>query len=221
MEYHSQSNEDLSVLEFEEPAMSIACAPGVYRPSDDSALLIRSLKTLLAECWPEHEKRKSLAVLEIGTGTGAVGIALLKMRIDHLVMTDISPKAIRCARGNLRRNQLSAELIHSSLFQGLDTEFNLIVFNPPYLPQEEKEPDDLLTKALCGGRQGHETMQRFLERLPLYLKDDGKAVIILSSLTPLKELQEGADIEWRLVGRESFFFERIYCYSLSKSKVKK
>ena len=218
MKYHSRSNEDLSVLEFREPAMSIACAPEVYRPSDDSFLLIKGLRALLDECWPEYEQRNKLSVLEAGTGTGVVGIALLKMGICNLLMTDISPKAVRCSKDNLRRNHLDAELIRSSLFQGLNTKFELIVFNPPYLPQEEKEPDDLLTKALCGGRQGHETMQSFLEELPLYLKNDGKAVVILSSLIPIEELKKGSDFAWRLLGRESFFFERVYCYSLSKKQ---
>jgi len=220
MGIHDQSGRSPQVLELGDPGPYIVCAPEVYRPSDDSFLLVKGLKTLLDELWPGREMRKELSVLEIGTGTGVVGISLLKMGIKDLVMTDISPRALSCSRENLRRNRVRAKLVRCSLFDGLRHRFDLVVFNPPYLPREKKEPDDLLTTALCGGLHGHETIQSFLTGLPRYLADEGRAVLIVSSLNPGEELQKDSDFRWRLLGQERFFFERIYCYALARNQDK-
>ena len=215
MSYRPFDATETPVLEWGDPPLSIGCEPLVYQPSNDSFLLIKGLEQLLEERWT-REERKLLSVMELGTGTGIVGIWLLKAGVEELTMSDVSPRALDCARANLERNQVSAKLVKASLFQGVDTDFDLVVFNPPYLPKEEKEPDDFLTTALSGGEKGHETLEAFLKELPGRLKDDGVAVIIISSINPVERLRKESPFSWRLLGKENFFFEQLYCYALFK-----
>ena len=203
------------VFQFNEFKIRITYFPEVYPPSDDSFLLIDSLHHLFEEIYPV-ERRKELSVIELGTGTGIAGIFLLRTGVNHLLMTDISGKALKCARLNLKQNGVDANLICTSLFNGIKTKFDLVVFNPPYLPEEEREPDDLFTKALRGGREGYEIIQQFLNQLPFFLKKGGKAVIVLSSFNPVERLKKESRFSWRLLGKKHFFFERIYCYLLSE-----
>ncbi len=211
----SQFPEPPESLTFHDPEVLIHCDPQVYRPAEDSFLLLHSARQLLEEGWPGRGSRATgeLSVLELGTGTGMVGISLLRLGVEKLVLTDVNPHALACARKNLEENKRCAELLNCSLFCGIKSDFDLILFNPPYLPEEPKEPKDHLTRALSGGPQGAEIAREFLKRLPAHLREGGAALLILSSLNPVEELLASWKGETRLMGQESFFFEKLFCYA--------
>jgi release factor glutamine methyltransferase len=77
-------------------------------------------------------------ILDVGTGSGAIALALKHERPDaHLTATDISADAIALARENAARNGLEVELIETDLLAGVEGPFDLVVSNPPYvLPGE-------------------------------------------------------------------------------------
>ncbi|MCX6698872.1 MAG: class I SAM-dependent methyltransferase [Methanomicrobiales archaeon] len=150
----------------------------VYQPETDTYLLLDvALK----------EFRSGDRILEIGTGSGyiAAGImGLIQSQLEgndessFVVGTDINPHAVRCAR------EKGVEVVRTRLFDGLRGSFDLIVFNPPYLPTlDEEKIDDWLEYALDGGPDGRAVLSRFAKEVGMVLAPGGRVLLLISSLT--------------------------------------
>jgi release factor glutamine methyltransferase len=96
--------------------------PQVYSPEMDTYLLL--------EC-ALKELRPGDRVLEVGTGSGYIASRL--MRETCIVATDINPFAVREAR------DLGVDVVRTDLVDGLCGRFEMILFNPPYLPTQPNE----------------------------------------------------------------------------------
>lgn len=105
-------------------------------------------------------------LLELGTGAGLVAISAA--RAGHRVAaTDVNPAALILARRNLRENNASADLARAHLALGLRlARFDLVAFNPPYLPTgpAERLPEPL-NRAFDGGPSGRRILEAFLTSL--------------------------------------------------------
>jgi len=177
-------------------------ASGVYEPAEDSYLLIESLMVEPGE-----------KVLEIGSGTGIVSLHCAKAGAE-VIATDISADAVRCTKRNSEYNSLSVNVLRSDLFDGIRGRFDLIIFNPPYLPADDSR--DLRWSA---GPTGREVIARFLAGAGKHLEPDGRIVLVLSSLTGLKELErlsESLGFHAKILGEKRLFFEIIYAVELRK-----
>ena len=146
----------------------------VYQPAEDSWLLAQAAK---------NEAKPFDRILEIGVGSGAVSEEFSK---THFVVgTDINPHAVRLA------GTKGIHVIRTNLFSGLCTRFDLILFNPPYLPTKpEERVDDWLEYALDGGEDGCDTIERFFAQAQSYLTDNGRVLVLLSSLNNVKRVNE-------------------------------
>ena len=146
--------------------------PEVYAPAEDTWLLLRAA---IKEC------RDGERVLEIGCGSGAVSGALSQRA--RVLATDINPHAVREARDR------GVEVIRTDLFSGICGRFDLILFNPPYLPTHPGERmDDWLEYALDGGPDGRAIISRFLSEVGRVLAPAGRVLLLVSSLTGLPEV---------------------------------
>jgi release factor glutamine methyltransferase len=77
-------------------------------------------------------------VLDVGTGTGAIALAIADEYPGALVTaTDISPDALALARENAERLGLAVEFVETNLLDGVAGPFDLVVSNPPYVGAEE------------------------------------------------------------------------------------
>jgi release factor glutamine methyltransferase len=154
----------------------------VYEPAEDSFLLAKAAL---------KEAKQGMQILEVGAGSGFVSTVLLgNLKGIRLLATEINPYAARCAREN------GVEVIRTDLFRGIkskkpETLFDLILFNPPYLPtsEEEKVPG-WLNYAFDGGISGRETLDRFLDEVGNYLKPNGKILVLISSITGLEAIMD-------------------------------
>jgi release factor glutamine methyltransferase len=84
----------------------------------------------------------NLRILDLGTGSGAIGVALAwELPHAHVVATDISPGALDVARRNARRNGVEQRMtfLMGHLFTPLSGKFDIIVSNPPYISATEFE----------------------------------------------------------------------------------
>jgi release factor glutamine methyltransferase len=177
------------------PELVIHRDPDVYPPSEDSILLIESLDV------GQNEK-----VLEIGCGSGVVSVHCAAEGCD-VTAGDINPKAVDLARKNLEANGLSAKVVETDVYSGVDGMFDTIVFNLPYLPVEE---NGLLAKAWSGGPNGMGPLPKLLEGAPGHLNEGGRIVVVVSSLMDqdaLGRLLEGHEV--RILGEMSLFFEKL------------
>jgi release factor glutamine methyltransferase len=79
-------------------------------------------------------------IVDVGTGTGAIALALKQERPDATVIaTDASADALALARENAEENSLEVELVHADLLDGVEGPFALVVSNPPYVRAGELE----------------------------------------------------------------------------------
>ncbi len=178
------------------------CSGEVYPPNEDTYLL---LKAALAEARPED------ITLEIGCGSGLISRELAA-KVERLLVTDINPHAARLAKAE------GLEVVRADLFRGIKGIFDLILFNPPYLPTpKEERTSDWINYALDGGENGRETIDRFLKDLKEHLHPRGRALLLISSLTGLKAVQERAwaeGLDVRETVSEKCFFETLYVLRL-------
>lgn len=179
--------------------------PDVYQPSDDTFLLARNLNIL-----PNKK------VLEVGCGCGLLGI-LAASQGNQVTAVDINPFAVECSRLNAKINRVH-EKFHvklSNLFEELNGEkFDIIVFNPPYLPQEKEEKTEgWLEKAWQGGLSGTEVIERFVNEVHNHVLEGGEIIMVISSISNPENTisglgSQGFDVT--VVAREKLDFEELY-----------
>jgi len=181
--------------------------PGVYEPAEDTFLLADNL-----------DVRGGEQVLELGTGCGLLSILAAKAGA-RVVATDINPAAIECARANAAEKGV-ADIIDfrlGDLFEPVEGEcFDLVVFNPPYLPVEPGERlGEPLELAWEAGKDGRRVIDRFLSELPSHIGSNGRALFVQSSLSNAFEtlqLLEANRFKVKMV-REKLFFEELFLFA--------
>lgn len=128
---------------------------------------------------------KSATILDLGTGTGCLLLALLHEWPEAIgVGTDIAPRAVEQAQANAARLGLEqrATFRVSDWLDSLSERFDLIVSNPPYIPSrdipglmpEVREHDPM--QALDGGADGLAPYRYLIPRLPHHLTPQGHVI---------------------------------------------
>jgi release factor glutamine methyltransferase len=146
----------------------------VYSPEADSFLLLAAARA---------EVKSGDRILEVGTGSGLIAEEMA--RTGSVVATDINPHAALCAHGK------GIEVIRTDLVSGLRGRFDLILFNPPYLPTRPDERiDDWLECALDGGESGRREIERFARKAGDVLAPGGRILLLISSRTGVPETRD-------------------------------
>ncbi len=174
----------------------------IYEPSEDSYLL--------ASVIPRYVKNKS--IIEIGAGSGILAETAKNSGAKSVTATDINPQSIKL----LKQKNISA--IKSDLFEKIKIarKFDVIVCNPPYLP-EDKSEDKESKKITTGGKNGDEFILKFLKQAVKHLESNGKILLLLSSLTPrnkIKELLSKNNLNYNIVASKSLFFETLEVWEI-------
>lgn len=176
----------------------------VYEPSEDSFLIAENLSI-----------NKGDKVLDMGTGCG-INAIISAIRTSFVVAVDINPHAARCTKQNAKMNGVEdrIEIICSDLFKSLKIGvcFDLILFNAPYLPIEDKYPVNWIDRAWQGGDEGREVIDRFIALVPEFLCPGGRVLLIQSTIsnietTLLKFMDKG--FEARILAEHKISFETI------------
>jgi release factor glutamine methyltransferase len=107
--------------------------------TDRRALVPRPETEIVVErCLALLEGVEAPRIADVGTGTGAIALALKQERPDALVVaTDVSADALELARENAAANELEIELLEGDLLAGIAGPLDLIVSNPPYVGADE------------------------------------------------------------------------------------
>lgn len=175
----------------------------VYRPAEDSYLLLKHAK-----------ERAEGNILDMGTGSGilAVEIATLE-KAEKVIAADIDPQAIEEAQARAHEAGVSArlEFVKSDLFENIgERQFDLILFNPPYLQAEEGADEP----SWSGGGEGGEVILRFLRDSPRHLSPGGRILLIVSSQTGIDMEKVGRAYRIETLEEVPLFFEVLRCLLL-------
>jgi len=181
----------------------------VYEPREDSLMLA------------DYVKGAKGRVLDMGTGCGIQAIIASKTA-DYVLGIDINEKSVELAKRNAEKhNCKNCEFRKSDLFDNLYTKkenkenskFDIIIFNPPYLPtNKEDKVAGPLDKALSGGKDGRETIDKFLKDVKKYLNKEGKILIVDSSLDDTKKTideLEKQKLKVKILETKKMFFEEL------------
>lgn len=108
-------------------SLQLAVNPSTLIPRPDTEVLV---ETALSLC-----RRDTLDVIDLGTGTGAIALALKSERPRwRVVATDASPQACRLARSNAQANQLDIDVFCADWLHGVaDESMDVVLSNPPYI----------------------------------------------------------------------------------------
>lgn len=169
--------EPLQYILEEQPFMGLS-----FR-TDPRALIPRNDTECVCEEALRHIRGR-MQVLDLCTGSGALGIAVKRLRPGcDVTLSDLSEEALSLARENADRLQADVRILQGDLFAPVQGEkFHLIVSNPPYIPdmlrgklqaEVEKEPE----MALFAGADGLAFYRQIAKEAPLHLQERGMLVL--------------------------------------------
>ena len=173
---------------------------GVYRPSDDTFLMLDAISDF---------PFKGKETLDMGTGSGMLGL-FAAIQGANVTVVDIDESAARHAARVGRSLGVKVNAFTSDLFSNIYSQFDIVLFNPPYLPSTT-----IADVATDGGPKGAAVANRFLRDLPEHLKRDGTAFLLLSTQNDPSSLsREHQAFSFMLVKRRALFFEELQVFRL-------
>jgi release factor glutamine methyltransferase len=172
----------------------------LYLPSEDTFLLAKTVEGYTGK-----------SALEIGVGSGAV-LKVLRENFQIVAGTDIDFVSVKHCKENLPNDIMLACCDSASAIR---YKFELIVSNPPYLPVEDKEKKD---SAIHGDSNGVESTLRFIKSAVSLLAENGKMLIIISSLSNTQKIAEfivQKNLKKRTISEKKLFFETLTTIEIS------
>ncbi len=159
-------------------SLSFEVAPAVLIPRPETELLVEMALDRLPE-------DATAAMLDLGTGSGCIAVALAKLRpAAKVVATDLSHAALAVAERNARRQRVTnVELRAGNWFEPVRSErFDLIVSNPPYVAEHDPHllEGDLRAEpslALVAGAGGLEALRAIISQAPQHLMPGGLLLV--------------------------------------------
>ncbi len=173
----------------------------IYEPAEDSYLLEKEVK--------KYVQRKSF--LDMGSGSGIQSKSAKQGGASSILAVDSNPESVKL----LKKKKIPSKV--SDLFSNIHETFDIIAFNPPYLPhddQEDKESQSITT----GGKKGDELILRFLKQVSKHLNKKGSILLVVSSLTPKKsilELLKKLNMKHTVVAEKRLFFEKLQVWKIT------
>ena len=158
-------------------------------PRPDTEILVeKALQIALEKLQgnPPH-----FCILDLGTGTGAIALALAselssicqKQQISlEIIGVDLMPDVVELAQSNAERNKLNVQFLQSRWFENITGQFDLIVSNPPYIDAQDEhlsqgdvrfEP----LSALVANDAGYADLRHIIELAPSYLNSNGALLL--------------------------------------------
>ena len=172
----------------------------IYAPSEDSFLL--------AECVRNYRGKRAL---EIGVGSGII-LEALDDHFDIVAGTDIDHEALRSC--NRKTKSLLVCCDAASAFASRAS-FELIVSNPPYLPDDERAVD----RTVHGGPAGIEATVHFTKTALPLLANEGRILVVISSLADsasFESLVEKEKLKTKVLRELRLFYETLSVIEISR-----
>lgn len=175
----------------------------IYKPKEDTELLAENIEIKENEC-----------VLDIGTGSGVLVLIAAK-NASNVLGVDIDEEAVKIANKNAKSNGIrNVEFKKSDLFKNIESKFDVIIFNPPYLPVENEN------KIWSGGKTGRKIIEKFAKNVKNYLKRNGRIYLVISSLTGVenvKKLFKEKGFKVKEKASKKIFWEKLVVFEIKNN----
>jgi release factor glutamine methyltransferase len=163
--------------------LELECGPGVLVPRPETETAVDIALGLI-------DGVPAPIVADIGTGAGSIALAIASARPDaEVIATDISEEALAFARRNAKAHSLDVWFASGDLYDALPREvcgrLDLIVSNPPYVPDGAGVPADVKSEpsvAVFGGEIGNDLLERVVAGAGEWLRDGGALVMEIGAL---------------------------------------
>ena len=157
--------------------ITLEVRPGVFVPRPETELLVEHALTTVGD-------REDPVVVDAGTGTGAIALAVKDERPDSTVFaTDVSSEAVELARSNASRLGLDVTVLEGDLLEPLPGDLrgwvDLVASNPPYVPAEEIDdlPAEVRADPVLALAGGVELYRRLAAQASRWLRDGGTLAV--------------------------------------------
>ena len=166
-------------------SLPLNVSEGTLIPRPDTEILVEKALQIALE--KLEENLSHFRILDLGTGTGAIALALASelslicqkkaIQLD-VIGVDLMPEVVKLAQSNAEKNQLDVQFLQSRWFEHVEGQFDIIVSNPPYIDETDEhlfqgdvrfEP----RSALVAGENGLADLRHLIECAPVHLKDNG------------------------------------------------
>ena len=176
----------------------------IYEPKEDSYFLSETIKDYL------KDKLKYIKILDMGSGSGIQAETCRNLGFKDISSADINPDAIKLLK------QMGFRSVHSNLFSKINKNkrFDLIIFNPPYLPEDKYDRK----KDTTGGKKGFEIILKFLKQAESHLNKKGEILLLISSFSSPEIIRKetlGLGYSMIQIASKKLFFEELFVYELS------
>jgi len=172
--------------------------PEIYEPQEDSYFFSEFLK--------ENLNNKEATFLDIGCGSCILADTAKEKGLKYITCADINQNAVNLARCKGYKS------INSDLFEDIDDKYDIICFNSPYLPEDNREPKESKT-ITTGGKKGDEIPLKFIKQAKEHLNAKGKIYLLISSITPMNSISKHNP---KIVAKKKIFFEELLILELTR-----
>ena len=166
-------------------SLPLNVSKGTLIPRPDTEILVENALQIALEKLQKNPPH--FRILDLGTGTGAIALALAselssicqKQPISlEIIGVDLMPDVVALAQSNAERNKLNVQFLQSRWFENITGQFDLIVSNPPYIDAQDEhlrqgdvrfEP----LSALVANDAGYADLRHIIELAPSYLNSNG------------------------------------------------
>jgi release factor glutamine methyltransferase len=179
--------------------------PGVFVPRPETEIVVD-------EALERLEGQRAPRVADVGTGTGAIALAIASEHPGaRVVATDLSPEAVALARENATTAGLTLEVLEGDLLEPVEGPLDLVVANPPYVPAVARAtlPPEVLADPPLAVFGGPEVYERLFAQAVERLVSGGSVVVEIEessapSIVGLAEVAGFVDVVVRpdLTGRD-------------------
>ena len=170
-------------------SLPLNVSKGTLIPRPDTEILVENALQIALEKLQKNPPH--FRILDLGTGTGAIALALAselssicqKQPISlEIIGVDLMPDVVALAQSNAERNKLNVQFLQSRWFENITGQFDLIVSNPPYIDAQDEhlrqgdvrfEP----LSALVANDAGYADLRHIIESAPNYLNSNGALLL--------------------------------------------
>jgi release factor glutamine methyltransferase len=194
--------------------ITLEVRPGVFVPRPETELLVEHVLGVVGD-------RQAPVVVDAGTGTGAIGLAVKDERPDATVFaTDLSAEAVELAEANANRHGLAVTVLPGDLLEPLPPDLlgwvDVVVSNPPYVPAEDLEdlPPEVRADPALALSGGIDVYERLGVQAARWLRDGGVLAVEIDArmgdevVRVLSERFADVRVERDLAGRDRVVLAR-------------